>query len=464
MPYNSFNNDTIAAIATPLGLGGIGIVRMSGPRSREIAERIFRPKRPNVPFESHRLYLGRFVNPSSGEAVDEVLLSYMKAPNSYTGEDVVEINSHSGPILLSSILQIILQEGTRLADPGEFTFRAFLNGRIDLTQAEAIVDLVNAKSEKGLTLASRHITGELRIQIEQLRQKAIEILAHAEVAIDFPEEESGLLQREQTVHLLENELMEPIQGIIADHNRRKIWIEGVRTVIAGRVNAGKSSLLNRLLNEQRAIVSPFPGTTRDVIESTVYIEGVPFRLMDTAGIRKVRGRVEKIGIHLSEKTLSQADLALILMDQSRPLHGDDINIIDRAPKDRSLIVINKIDLLSKLDENELEKAIHGLPVLRISALKGEGIPILCKAMREMAVESDFDTAIQSFAPNQRQKTSLQAALNHFKNAVISIREDLPLEIIALDLKDGLDSLSDIIGETANEEIYDRIFSEFCIGK
>ncbi len=464
MRYDPMKRDTIAAIATPLGTGGIGIVRISGPGSRSIALKLFKPECATKDFESHRLYLGRIMDPSSGQMIDEVLLSFMKSPHSYTREDVVEINSHSGPLLLSRILQIILDEGARLAEPGEFSFRAFSNGRIDLTQAEAIVDIINAKSEKGLVLASRQVRGELGKEVERLRKKAVEILAHIEVEIDFPEEESIALPGEEMTAIIEDEIIKPIEMLLVAHGRRKIWIEGISTVIAGRVNAGKSSLLNRLLNEQRALVTPVPGTTRDVIESTIYIHGIPFRLMDTAGIRKVRGKVEKMGVHLSEQKLAEADLSLILIDQSRPLNADDLEILARSQKDKSLIVINKIDLPSRLNEGRLSNIIDGLPVTRISALTGEGIEGLCGIVMEMAMKGEVDSPSLALAPNMRHKQALTEASFNFKNAVINIKKGYPREIIAVDLKCGIDALAEITGQTADEELYDRIFSEFCLGK
>lgn len=464
MAHDSLNNDTIAAIATPFGRAGIGIVRLSGSRAREIAGKIFKSNRVFQEFESHRLYLGQLIDPSSRQMIDEVLLSFMKAPHSYTGEDVIEINSHSGYILLSKILQILLNEGARLAKPGEFTFRAFLSGRIDLTQAEAIVDLVNAKSEKALEFATRLIRGELRTKIEDIRHKVIHIMASIEVAIDYPEEEVSILDRKKTAIEIEKEMIGPIERIISGYGRRKMWMEGIKTVIAGRVNAGKSSLLNRFLNEQRAIVTPIPGTTRDIIESTIYIEGLPFLLMDTAGIRKGKGKIEKMGIHLSEQKLSEADLALILIDQSRPLNEDDLKILTKARDGNTLIVMNKIDLPSKMDEKELYRAATGLPIMKISALRGDGVHALCAMMREKIIKDDLELASSSLIPNQRQKTALSEASRYFKEALKNIRDDLPAEIIAEDLKSGLDSLALITGETGNEEIYDRIFSEFCLGK
>ena len=464
MPKAPSTNDTIAAIATPIGRAGIGIVRISGSQAREIAGKIFTPKRSVKALRSHRLYLGRLIDPSSGSMIDEVLLSFMKAPHTYTREDVVEINSHSGYLLLSMILRIVLREGARLAKPGEFTFRAFINNRIDLTQAEAIVDLINSKSDRGLQLASRQIRGGLRIEIEGLRQKAVDILAMIEVAIDFPEEEYGAIPGEQTAARMEREIIEPIQKIIAAHSQRKIWMDGISTVIAGRVNVGKSSLLNRLLNEQRAIVTPIPGTTRDIIESTIHIEGLPIRLMDTAGFRKVKGEIERIGINLTVQKLTDADLSLIVIDRSRPLNQEDFKIIAKSQRRKSLVLINKIDLPSGLDEKELERALNGFSVVRISALTGEGIQDLRRAILERVLTDDMDPASPHLAPNLRHREALKEASRFFKNACVNTRNGSPLEIIAMDLNCGLESLGEIIGETTNEEILDKIFSEFCLGK
>jgi tRNA modification GTPase len=461
---NDNDRDTIAAVATPIGQAGIGIVRLSGQRAGEIAEKIFRPKRPAKGLQSHHLYLGDLIDPSSDQMIDEVLLTLMKAPHSYTREDVVEINSHSGYLLLSTILQIVLNEGARLAKPGEFTFRAFINGRIDLTQAEAIVDLINSKSERGLQLASEQIRGEFRAEIEGLRKKVVEILAHTEVAIDFPEEEYGDISREEAAQWIAKDLVEPVEDIMAAHAQRKIWMDGINTVIVGRVNAGKSSLLNRLLNEPRAIVTPIPGTTRDIIESTINIEGIPIRLMDTAGFRKVKGEVEKIGINLTKEKLASADLSLIVIDQSRPLNQDDLNIIAQAEKKKSLILINKVDLATRMSEDELDAVLDGMRVVKISALTGEGIDGLRKAIRDHIITADVDSTSSRLAPNLRHRAALTDAFKYFSNASGNMREGLPLEVIALDLNSGLEALGEIIGETTNDEIIDKIFSDFCLGK
>jgi tRNA modification GTPase len=457
------NEDTIAAVATPAGQAGIGIVRMSGPEARKIADRIFKPRNPVDSFQSHRLYLGHLIDPASGAAIDEVLVSYMAAPHTYTREDVVEINSHSGALLLEHILKIILQEGARLAKPGEFTFRAFMNGRMDLTHAEAIIDLINAQSARGLQLASNQIHGQLRAEIEMMRQKAVDILAHVEVAIDFPEEEFSLLPREQTARRVQKDLLDPVSRILTGYGERKLWVEGLKTAIVGRVNAGKSSLLNRLINEEKAMVTPIPGTTRDVIESTIHMGGLPLRLMDTAGFRRVRGKLEKIGIHRAEQKMEEADLVLLVIDQSRPLQSEDLGLLARVQKKKALVVLNKIDLPTKMNEEALGSAAVGIARVRISALTGEGIEDLRKAIRDM-ITTGLDTTDLGLAPSLRHKEALEQASAHFQKSVSNLREGLPFEIVAADLQEGLQALGEIVGETASEEVLDRIFSQFCIGK
>ena len=458
------DNDTIAAIATPPGQAGIGIIRISGPLSIEIAEKTFRPKNPIQGLDSHHLYLGSFLDPSSGDMVDEVLLSFMKAPHSYTREDIVEINSHSGHLLLSRVLQIILDQGARLARPGEFTLRAFLNGRIDLTQAEAVIDLINAKSDRGLHLASRQIKGTFRNEIEGLRQKAIDCLAHAEVAIDFPDEEREIISRKTTSKRIAKELVKPIEDLIKTQATKRLWVDGINTVIVGRVNAGKSSLLNRLLNEQRAIVTAIPGTTRDIVESTITIEGLPLRLMDTAGLRHGKNEAERIGIHFTEQKMAVADFLIVVIDQSRPLNPDDHRIIAQSRGKNVLIVINKIDLPSKLSKEAEQCAFSGFPIARISALTGQGLDQLRKRISGCLLKGDIDVTASDSAPNMRHRQALMDAATFFKSAAQNAKIDAPMEIVAFELKSGLDALGKIIGKTPTEDVLDSIFSQFCLGK
>ncbi|PKN65294.1 MAG: tRNA uridine-5-carboxymethylaminomethyl(34) synthesis GTPase MnmE [Deltaproteobacteria bacterium HGW-Deltaproteobacteria-15] len=455
-------DDTIAAIATPLGQGGIGIIRLSGPRAKEIAGRIFIPKKPGKTLEDRSLVLGNLIDPSTGAVLDEVLLSLMAAPLSYTREDVVEINSHSGPLLLSKVLQVVLQTGARLARPGEFTFRAFMNGRIDLTQAEAVVDLIRSRSEKGLSLAARQLSGGFAEQIEGLRQRGLDLLARIEAAIDFPEEADSIVGVEESRSLEEN-LLPAIERLVTAHKQRKIWMDGIATVIVGRVNAGKSSLLNRLLNEERALVTPIPGTTRDVVESTIHIEGIPLRLMDTAGFRKGRGRIEHLGIRKTEQRLSEADLALVVIDQSRPLSGVDRELLARTGE-KSLTILNKSDLPSRIGRNAEAKMRKERRVVKTSALTGSGLEDLRRAIVEMVVLDGEGEDLLHVAPNIRQRDELLEAEESFRNAARNLKEELPLEIVAADLHAGVDGLGRIVGKGSPEDVLDRIFSEFCIGK
>ncbi|MCD6305985.1 MAG: tRNA uridine-5-carboxymethylaminomethyl(34) synthesis GTPase MnmE [Deltaproteobacteria bacterium] len=457
------DQDIIAAIATPIGQAGIGIVRMSGPGCFSIARKIFRPRNPVSAFKSHCLYLGQLLDPCSNNAVDEVLVTLMKAPRTYTREDVVEIHSHSGYILLSKILDILLSQGARLARPGEFTLRAFLNGRIDLTQAEAVMDLINSRSERGLVLASRQVRGEFREEIETLKQKAVRILAQAEAGIDFPETGADGGLRERGPEEIERDLVEPMEALIASSEGR-IWVDGVSTVIAGRVNVGKSSLLNRLLNEQRAIVTAIPGTTRDVIESSLCIEGIPIRLMDTAGLRSGADEVEQMGIALTRKKLSEADFVLVVIDRSRPLDPEDLGIMQEVQEKPTLLVINKVDLPARLHEGVGTDVLSRFPCIEISALTGQGLDDLKKAIQKAVLGANLDATSGQAAPNARHRHALGRAVGFFRAAVLRIKEDAPLEIVALELSSGLESLGEITGETTAEDVLDSIFSQFCLGK
>ena len=456
--------ETIAAIATPVGQAGIGIVRLSGPRSLSIASKIFRPRKGRGPLRSHRLYLGELVDPATAEPLDEVLVSYMKAPRSYTREDVVEINCHSGYVLLSKILELLLSLGAKPARPGEFTLRAFLNGRIDLSQAEAVVDLINAKSEKGLALASQQIRGAFRDRIAALKTPVLDLLARLEAAIDYPEEAEEILDMDEITDIIQRQVIAPINVLIQEHARRRVWVDGVQTVIVGRVNAGKSSLLNRLLNEERAIVTPVAGTTRDVIESTVTLEGLPLRLLDTAGLRRAKDQVEELGLELARRKMEEADLVLVVVDQSRPLGPEDRETIRRCKGKETIVVLNKIDLPCGLDPAEEGEVFGDLCRVRISALTGEGIPLLARAIREQVLGGETDLTTSQVVPNLRHREALGEALRNFEGALESLRGGRPLEIAAFELRAGLDALGAIVGETTDADLLDRIFSRFCLGK
>ena len=461
MPFDPSNTDTIAAISTPLGVAGIGIVRISGPDAKAILLKIFRPKKPITAFQSHRLYLGHLYDPETGGAVDEVLLSFMAAPRSYTREDVVEINTHSGYLLLSRILEIVVREGARLAEPGEFTFRAFMHGRIDLSQAEAMMDLIHAQSEKGLRLAANHMQGSFRIEVERLRQRGLDFLARIEVLIDYPDEDPSALPEAGEI---DADLIKPLQTLIAAHDQSKIWIQGIGTAIVGRVNAGKSSLLNRLLNEERALVSSIPGTTRDVIESTLYIQGLPLRLMDTAGFRRGKGTLEKKGVERTRRKIEEAELILLIIDRSRPLNEIDRDILAEIRKKPALVVLNKTDLPSKINREKLNEAVAGLPLVRISALTGEGIEGLRRAIRSLVLSDEKPFPDHLLAPNVRQAQALEKAYRNLARAAQNLEKQMPLEIVASDMNEALAAFGEIGGETTPEDVLDRIFSQFCLGK
>jgi len=459
-----YKEETIAAIATPIGVGGIGVIRISGDNAENIARKIFRSKRPIKSFDSFRLYLGHIIDPKSNLPVDEVLLSTMHAPFSYTREDVVEVNSHSGYTILSNILQIILQAGARMAKPGEFTLRAFLNGRIDLTQAEAIIDLINAKAGMSARLATSQLVGGLKTRINEIRQVLIEILTDIECSMDFSDEGSPQSANSHIAALLNEKVVRPIKQIIAAYAQRKIWHEGITVVIAGRVNVGKSSILNRFLQEDRAIVTPIPGTTRDILEYSVSIKGLPLKLVDTAGMRKVRGEVERKGVNLTNTQLGLADLTLLVIDRSRPLNTHDLNLFQKVDKIATIVIVNKIDLPAKLSEKKINSVSQGFPKVNISALTGEGFETLNEVILNKVVDRNIDIYPAPIVPNIRHKTTLTNASMFLEKASKNLIDGFPLEIVAADLLWAKNALDEITGNKTTEEILDNIFSKFCIGK
>jgi len=459
-----YNKETIAAIATPIGVGGIGIIKISGCNAKNIARKIFRSKRPIKSFDSFRLCLGHIIDPKSNLPLDEVLLSIMHAPFSYTREDVVEINSHSGYAILSRILQIILQAGARLAKPGEFTLRAFLNGRIDLTQAEAIIDLINAKGDMSVQLAASQLAGGLGARIKEIRGAIVEILARIDASIDFPDEKSTAITRSYIADHIRKKILKPIKGFIAAYTQRKIWHEGLAVVIVGRVNVGKSSILNRLLQEERAIVTPIPGTTRDILESMVNIEGLPLRLIDTAGIRKVKGKVEKKGVDLTKTQLSLADLTLLVIDRSRPLNQHDLDLLREIDKKTTIGVINKIDLPARLSEKKINSTFKYLPRVNISALTGEGFKELNRAILDKVMDKKIDVPPTPIVPNLRHKMASTKAAAFLEKASANLVNGFPLEIVAADLSWAKDAIDEVTGNKTSEEILNNIFSRFCLGK
>jgi len=451
--------DTIAAISTPLGEGGLGIVRLSGPEALSIARRIFVPRRSRRRWQSHRLYLGQIIDPA-GAVVDEVLLALMHAPHTYTREDVVEINCHSGYGVLRRILDLTLDQGARLARPGEFTLRAFLSGRVDLTQAEAVLEVIKARTDAGLKVAAEHLSGGLGRSLREAREALLDLLARVEAALDFPEE-AGELPPE----ILAAGLEPPARALAvlaATYQEGRLLREGLRVVIAGRPNVGKSSLLNRLLDQDRAIVTEIPGTTRDVIEEAIILGGVVVRLSDTAGLRPARDRLEALGIERTRDALAQADLALYLVDGSLPLAAADREALTELAGRPGVAVINKTDLPPAFPAADLQDITH-FPVVRISALTGAGLEDLKNAVVELALGGGLSPAGE-IVTQARHHRHLRNCLDSLQRARELLDAAPAWELLALELKEAIGELGEITGEEAGEDVLDRIFSQFCLGK
>jgi tRNA modification GTPase len=457
--------DTIAAIATPTGIGGIGLIRISGTAAEGIAQRLFRTAGPLDAFISHHLYHGKIVALETEAILDDVLVAFLKGPHSYTGEDTLEISCHGGPLILRSVLAEVVRAGARPAERGEFTKRAFLNGRLDLSQAEAVLDLITARTPEGLTAAVDRLKGKLSRRIEMIRNAIIDLLAGIEAAIDFAEDD-GVVEAPGANLSAFQTVIDDVQALAATYQRGRIIREGIGVVIAGRPNVGKSSLLNRLLGEKRAIVTPIPGTTRDFIEETVNIGGIPVRLTDTAGIHPPENVIEKEGIDLVWERLATADAALVLLDGSMALTPEDRKLLAQMPAKPMIPVINKSDLPQQLDEALLRGLLpEGTPsAVRISAKYGDGIDVLTAAIREMILATPAEETPEAMIADLRHKVALERAAESLIRAWDGLREGLPSELAALEVREALDSLGEITGRTTSEEVLDRIFANFCIGK
>lgn len=455
--------DTIAAISTPLGEGGIGVIRLSGPDAIKIASKIFKPKKnANLKNQkSHTLHLGHILKGKT--LLDEVLVSIMKSPHSYTKEDVVEINCHSGVLVLRSILELALRHGARAAQPGEFTKRAFLNGRIDLSQAESVMDLIESVSSKGLKLAAQQLSGRLSIKIKNLRIELLDLLARIEALLNFPEEGVSSISRRSILSSVKK-MQKKIESLIDTADQGEIFRHGVRTVIVGKPNVGKSSLLNTLMEEERAIVTEIPGTTRDTVEEAIHMHGLSFMLIDTAGLQPVNNIVEKIGIARSKKKLLEADLILFMLDASTTIDSNDKKLFELVKGRHAIVLLNKIDLPSKTKISDIHKLVSKGIILKISAKEEIGINELKNTMLDTAL-SKFKHHQSSVCVNMRHKESLlntQKSLDHIIYTMA--RTKLTEEFISLDLKTAIDCLGEITGETVNNEVLDKIFAKFCIGK
>ena len=457
--------DTIAAISTAPGEGAIGIVRISGDLAISIASSIYQCGTKQLEEQkTHTIHYGHIVDPKSGEIYDEVMVSVLRAPKTFTREDIVEINCHGGIVAINRVLQLVLRMGARLAEPGEFTKRAFLNGRIDLSQAEAVMDLIRAKTDKSMQLAMRQLDGQLSHLIQNLRQEILNTLAQVEVNIDYPEYDDV---EEMTLQLLREKTQQVLQGIRALLNtasQGKILRDGLKTAIVGRPNVGKSSLLNVLLREEKAIVTDIAGTTRDTIEEYVNVRGVPLQLIDTAGIRETDDVVEKIGVERSRKALKEADFVLLLLNQSETLQEEDIRLLETTKGMKRIILFNKTDLPSKLSKEDIAPYANEEEIVTTSMLNKEGIDQLEEKIAGYFFLGQMNERAATYLSNTRHIALLEKAEQALVEVQNGIEMEMPVDLIQIDFTRAWDLLGEITGDSVQDELLTQLFSQFCLGK
>jgi tRNA modification GTPase len=459
-------DDTIAAISTPPGEGGIGIVRISGPNAIKIGSAVFRFHKHVVEPQSHRLYYGYVTDPEGGQLVDEALIAFMRAPHTYTREDVVEINCHGGALPVSKTLGLVLAAGARMAEPGEFTQRAFLNGRIDLAQAEAVIQIIRAKTETAMVLGMAQLQGRLSGAVREIRQALLKILAHMEASIDYPEHQDvEELAREQIVRGV-GPVLSGIVALLETADCGRILREGIRTAIVGRPNVGKSSLLNALLHEQRAIVTAVPGTTRDVLEESINLGGVALTIIDTAGIRETVDQVERIGVARSRAALGKADLVLLVMDASLPFSSEDREILAAAGDRPSIVVANKTDLLDNTDKTlrSILENVSPRPVVPMSLLLERGLSALEKTIVDIVFRGEAAAPEHTMVTSTRHKDALRRAQQSLQEMLCALDDGFAIDLLSIDLHTAMDALGEITGEAVREGLAEEIFRAFCIGK
>lgn len=458
--------DTITAISTPMGEGAIAIVRLSGDDAIKIADKLFTGvgSKKLSDMGSHTIHYGHIVDPKTGQTAEEVMVSVMKGPKTFTKEDVVEINCHGGLVSVNRVLQLVLNQGARLAEPGEFTKRAFLNGRIDLSQAEAVIDLIRAKTDRAMNVALGQMEGRLSRLIRRLRQEILETLAHVEVNIDYPEYDDV----EEMTHkmLLEKAkfVRDELQKLLQTSQQGKILREGLSTVIVGRPNVGKSSLLNSLVQENKAIVTDIPGTTRDVIEEYVNIRGVPLRLLDTAGIRETEDIVERIGVERSRQVLKEADLILLVLNYSDGLTYEDENIFKAVEGMDVIVIVNKTDLPQKIDMDRVKELSEQHKIVTTSLLEDLGIDELEEAISSLFFSGSIEAGDMTYVSNSRHIALLNQAFNAVEEAINGVEMGTPIDIVQIDLTRTWELLGEVIGESVHESLIDQLFSQFCLGK
>ena len=454
---------TIVAISTASGNGGIGIIRLSGRQTFDIIDKIFIPKNKSKDIKGYTMKYGNIVNPKNNEIIDEVLVAYFVAPKSYTTENMCEINSHGGTVVEKRILELCLENGAELAEPGEFTKRAFLNGRIDLSQAEGIIDLINSKTEMEAKESINQLEGNLSKKIKKIEQKMLDIMVNIEVTIDYPEYDVEEVTNSEALKKL-NEIHNLLNELENSFNKGKIIKDGIKTVIIGKPNAGKSSLLNSLLKEDRAIVSDIAGTTRDTIEEYLNIDGVPLKLIDTAGIRDTENTIEKIGVEKSKKLVNDADLIIAIFDISGFLDEDDRKIIELIRDKKAIILLNKVDVLK--DNNQMEKEINKLnkPVIKISAKEEMGLENLYDEIKKMFELNEISSNNEILITNERHKNQIIKAKQNILDAIETVRNNMPVDIISIYINQAMEDLGEITGVNVSENIINEIFAKFCLGK
>jgi tRNA modification GTPase len=462
--------DTICAIATPIGEAGIGLIKISGPETLNLARRIFQPNRSSQTFKSHTLHYGWIKDPASGELIDEVLLSYMAGPATYTREDVVEINCHSGYAVLNRILQLVLTHGARLAEPGEFTRRAFLNGRIDLSQAEAVIEIIRSRSEQGLLLANRHLRGDFRTTIESWRETLLLAQTRVEAFIDFsedlPEEAEEEAPAYQSIlHQMRQDVIEPLASVLNKYEEGRVLREGLTLVLVGKPNVGKSSMLNALLGKDRAIVTAAPGTTRDVIEDSFLLSGVQVRILDTAGIRNQPDEIESFGIERTIRSVSEADVVLWLIDHNRSLTSEDRKVFEAVRESRYIVLLNKSDLPPAFPIETIQDKFPGsAPVFRLSVRSPSDIDRLKTYLAESFIMRPIERCRSEIVPNIRQKECLEKARLAMSRAEELLQSGAYGELVSLEFHAARRQLEAILGWDNDDDLLDSIFSQFCIGK
>ncbi|MDH5164070.1 tRNA uridine-5-carboxymethylaminomethyl(34) synthesis GTPase MnmE [Heyndrickxia oleronia] len=458
--------DTISAISTPMGEGAIAIVRLSGDQAIEITDKLFvgvsGKKLENV--SSHTIHYGKIIDPTTDEIVEEVMVSVMKAPKTFTRENIVEINCHGGLVSVNRVLQLVLRYGARLAEPGEFTKRAFLNGRIDLSQAEAVMDLIRAKTDRAMNIALGQMEGRLSKLIQKLRQEILEVVAHVEVNIDYPEYDDVEEMSHRMLKEKANYVRDELKKLLQTAGQGKILREGLSTAIIGRPNVGKSSLLNSLVQENKAIVTDIPGTTRDVIEEYVNVRGVPLRLVDTAGIRETEDIVEKIGVERSRKVLKEADLILLVLNYADDLTKEDEQLFEAVKGMDVIVIINKTDLPQKIDMDKVKELSKEHKVITTSLLEEKGVDDLEEAISSMYFQGSIEASDLTYISNSRHIALIGQALDAIEDVLSGIEFGTPIDIIQIDLTRTWELLGEIIGDTVQESLINQLFSQFCLGK